>query len=181
MSVIYKCWERVLPDILHSIRSLLCTATNCTPHERFFNYQRRSSCGESIPSWLAEPGPVLMKRNVRRSKYEPLTDEVELLEANPQCAHVRLPDGRETTVSVKQLAPAGSNPITESLETDTTVVDLELPTPSLPNNEHNFVLLNSEISIPDSGTSEPEVAVERASVPPRRSNRDRKAPNRLDL
>ena len=60
-----------------------CTATNCTPHECFFNYQRRSACGESIPSWLAEPGPVLMKRNVRHSKYESLTDEVELLEANP--------------------------------------------------------------------------------------------------
>ena len=28
-------WESVLPDALHSIRSLLCTATNTTPHERF--------------------------------------------------------------------------------------------------------------------------------------------------
>ena len=30
-------WESVLLDALHSIRSLLCTATNCTLHERFFN------------------------------------------------------------------------------------------------------------------------------------------------
>ena len=29
-------WELVLPDVLHSLRSLLCTATNATPHERFF-------------------------------------------------------------------------------------------------------------------------------------------------
>ena len=29
-------WEYVLPDTFHSIRSLLCTATNCTPHERMF-------------------------------------------------------------------------------------------------------------------------------------------------
>ena len=29
-------WEAVLPDALHAIRSLLCTATNSTPHERFF-------------------------------------------------------------------------------------------------------------------------------------------------
>jgi len=29
-------WQEDLPDILHSVRSLLCTATNCTPHERLF-------------------------------------------------------------------------------------------------------------------------------------------------
>ena len=45
-------WELVLPDALHSVRSLLCTATNCTPHERLFSYQRRSSSGHSVPSWL---------------------------------------------------------------------------------------------------------------------------------
>ena len=27
-------WQEVLPDVLHSVRSLLCTATNTTPHER---------------------------------------------------------------------------------------------------------------------------------------------------
>ena len=48
-----------------------------------------------------------MKRNVRCSKYEPLVDEVELLSANPQYAHVRLPNGNETTVSLRQLAPMG--------------------------------------------------------------------------
>ena len=31
-------WEVVLEDVLHSMRSLLCTATNTTPHERFFSY-----------------------------------------------------------------------------------------------------------------------------------------------
>ena len=33
-----KCWEEVLSQALHSIRSLLCTATNSTPHERFFKF-----------------------------------------------------------------------------------------------------------------------------------------------
>lgn len=32
-------WELVLPDALHSIRSLLSTSTNATPHKRFFNFQ----------------------------------------------------------------------------------------------------------------------------------------------
>ena len=43
-------WELVLPDALHSIRSLLCIAANQTPHERFFNYQRKSSFGTSVPT-----------------------------------------------------------------------------------------------------------------------------------
>ena len=43
-------WETVLPDALHSIRSLLCTATNMTPHERLFNFPRKSTAGKSIPS-----------------------------------------------------------------------------------------------------------------------------------
>ena len=103
-------WECVLLDALHSIRSLLCTATNCTPHERLFQYERRSTCGTSLPSWLLTPGPIYMKRNVRSSKFEPLVDEVELISANPTYAHVRLQNGRETTVSLRQLAPVGDIP-----------------------------------------------------------------------
>ena len=53
-------WQEVLPDALHSLRSLLCTATNCTPHERFFRFERRSSTGRSMPTWLLTPGPVLL-------------------------------------------------------------------------------------------------------------------------
>ena len=70
-------WEVVLPDALHSIRSLLSTSTNTTPHERFFGFQRRSSCGTSVPSWLNSPGPVLLRRFVRTSKNDPLVDQVE--------------------------------------------------------------------------------------------------------
>ena len=103
-----RCWQVVLPDALHSIRSLLCTATNDTPHERLLNYARPSSTGTAIPSWLCNPGPVLLKRHVRASKTDPLVDEVELLQANPQYAHIRYPDGNEDTVSVRHLAPAGS-------------------------------------------------------------------------
>ena len=99
-------WESVLNDALHSIRSLLCTATNSTPHDRMFTHARRTSSGVSLPSWLASPGPVLLKRQVR-CKNDPLCDEVHLLEANPLYAHIRYQDGRETTVSLRQLAPPG--------------------------------------------------------------------------
>ena len=49
-------WELVLPNVLHSIRSLLSTSTNTTPRERFFGFQRRSPSGASVPSWLTAPG-----------------------------------------------------------------------------------------------------------------------------
>ena len=73
-------WQEILPDVLHSIRTLLCTAINCSPHERLFAFSRKSSTGTSLPSWLLDPGPVLLRRFVRHSKQEPLVDEVELLE-----------------------------------------------------------------------------------------------------
>ncbi|XP_066906426.1 uncharacterized protein [Halyomorpha halys] len=103
-------WETVLQESLHAIRSLLCTTTNCTPHERFFVHQRRTANGVTLPSWFA-PGPVFAKRNVKHSKYEDSVEEVELLEANPQYALIRRKDGSETTVSLRQLAPRGT-PIT---------------------------------------------------------------------
>jgi len=103
-------WEAVLPDALHSIRSLLSTAINTTPHERFFKFQRCSSYGASLPSWLTTPGPVLLRRYVRTSKNDPLVDEVELTDVNPTYAHIRYPDGRESTVSLRDLAPCPPGP-----------------------------------------------------------------------
>ena len=98
-------WEAVLPTVLHSIRSLLSTSTNTTPHERFFGFQRRSSSGSSLPSWLSVPGSVMLRRFVRHSKSDPLVDEVELTNVNPAYAHIRYQDGRESTVSLKDLSP----------------------------------------------------------------------------
>ncbi|KAA3670819.1 uncharacterized protein DEA37_0001015, partial [Paragonimus westermani] len=46
-------------------------------------------------------------KHQRASKYDPVVEEVELLDCNPQYAHIRLPNGKEETVSVKHLAPRG--------------------------------------------------------------------------
>ena len=101
-------WQLVLPDALHSVRSLLCTATNETPHERMFSFKRRSTFGTSVPTWLSSPGPVYLKRHIRTSKYDPVVDKVDLLHATPNYAIVRLPNGRETTVLLKDMAPCTS-------------------------------------------------------------------------
>ena len=102
-------WEIVLMEALHSIRFLLCTSTNSTPHERMFSHQRQSSSGTSIPSWLSHPGKVLLKRHVKNSKYDFDVDEVDLIEANPQYGYVRLNNGCETTISTRYLAPTGDS------------------------------------------------------------------------
>ncbi|XP_068246611.1 uncharacterized protein [Palaemon carinicauda] len=102
-------WETVLPDALHSIRSLLCTSTNSTPHERLFLHSRRSTTGQSLPTWLIQGGRALLRRHVRHSKNDPLVDEVEIVETNPEYAHVKLSDGRATTVSLRHLAPMASD------------------------------------------------------------------------
>lgn len=102
-------WEAVLPQALHSLRTLLCTATNATPHERLFSFPRRSCSGHNLPTWLATPGKVLLRNYVRTSE-DPLVQEVDLLEANPYYAFIRFPSGREDTVSVRDLAPSGIPP-----------------------------------------------------------------------
>ncbi|XP_055867406.1 uncharacterized protein LOC106072363 [Biomphalaria glabrata] len=76
--------ELVLNDAYQSILSLLCTAINRTPHERLLGFNQRSGCGTSLPTWLTSPGPVLLKKNVRSSKYDPITEEVDLVTCNPQ-------------------------------------------------------------------------------------------------
>ena len=46
-----------------------------------------------------------MKRHVRTSKYDPLVDEVELIQASSSLAHVRLQNGREVTILLRDVAP----------------------------------------------------------------------------
>ena len=44
----------------------------------------------------------------RNSKTDPLVDEVEVISVNPAYSHKRYPDGRESTVSIKDLYPCPS-------------------------------------------------------------------------
>ena len=109
-------WDVVIDSALHSIRSLLCTATGETPHDRLFAFSRKSSSGGSLPMWLMAPGPVLLKNHVRMSKGDPLVYRVDLLApANPNSAHIRYPSGREGLVSVSDLAPLPQD-ITPTME-----------------------------------------------------------------
>ena len=139
-------WEAVLPEALHSIRSLLCTATNDTPHNRLFNFPRKSS-GSPLPSWLQERGRVLLRKHVKQSKYDDLCDEVELVDSNPTYARVRLQNGVEKNVSLRDLAPL-PNPRT-----------LEVTPPIAPSHQesHNSSLESATDPIDIAPFSEPVV------------------------
>ena len=100
-----SAWADVLPDVLFALRSLLCTATNCTPHERLFNFPRRFVPGLAVPTWLLDTKNAYLRRFVR-NKDDPLVDPVEILHANPSYSFVQFPDGRIDSVSNADLSPA---------------------------------------------------------------------------
>ena len=64
-------WETVFLQFLHAVRSLLCTTTIATSHERFLNFHRRSMLGSSLPNCWLQSGPVLLRRFVQ-TKSQPL-------------------------------------------------------------------------------------------------------------
>ena len=65
---------------------------------------------------------VFATRNHRRNKSDPLVEEVQLIHANPQFTNVRFRDGREDTVSTRDLAPAGVPEGSESTPSATTPI-----------------------------------------------------------
>ena len=69
-------WEMVIPETLHWLHSLVCTAANEIPHDRLLKFPRRSTFGTNTPLWIPEPGPVYDRKHVR-DKYNPIVNEVE--------------------------------------------------------------------------------------------------------
>ena len=173
-------WEDVLLEALHSIRSLVCLATNETPHERLFRFPRRATFGTALPSWLLNPGTVLLRRFVR-NKDEPLCDRVELLEANPNYALIRYSDGRESSVSTSDLAPAGNTDTTikpTHIDDFTILKDGHSPLEGShsDNKEDNSAETTPEMEAAEETTESESVDV--VPVPLRRSNRIRRPPVR---
>ena len=50
----------------------------------------------------------MLRQFVRKSKNDPLVDDVELTNVNPAYAHIRYPNGREPIVSLKDVYPCPS-------------------------------------------------------------------------
>ena len=151
-----------------------------TPLERFFGFSHRSSAGASIPTWPATPGPLYMKCQVHTSKMDPRVEEVELLQANPHYAQVRYPDGRETTVATKHLAPKG-----QVVETQPAPECIPVEAENLPVDTSVGVSLDAEPSSAPEPPPEPQPELTPARnvepAPVRRSQRIRRPVVRLNL
>ena len=194
-------WESVLPSVLHSVRTLLCTATNQTPHERFFSFQRRTVTGSSLPPWVHANGKALVKRHVRTSKYDPWVEECEIIHVTPSYAQIKTVNGKEQTVSLRDLAPLPCS--SDTLETEVSNTDIERPNdPILRPNLETPVSLAPGKSPPNSPNHSPTIPTEReggtysefvpvvpsscnnpgpsSEVNPRRSSRNSKAVDRLN-
>ena len=94
-----------------------------------------------VITYLSTPGPVLLHHHVRASKYEPLVNEVVLLEANPQYGHI-FTNGRESTVSVSDLAPAKNSLKSGDVVDDNIQKDLNNSTPTYENPKEKEVDCN---------------------------------------
>ena len=70
----------------------------------FLNFQRRFILEISTSSWLCSSETVLVRRHVR-NKYKPLVEEADLIHATSQYTHIRFKNGRESTVSLRDVAP----------------------------------------------------------------------------
>ena len=142
----------------------MCTATNETPHDCVFKFPQRSMSGRTIPVWLTEPGTVLAKKHVR-DKYDPLVDEVDLLNANQNYAVIRHPSGQEATVSTRDFAPTATDVIANNEEP----ASIKIETGHSPN------------KVPVAETSEPttDVTNELQTSLQRRSSRQKRVPDRF--
>ena len=173
------------------------------------SFQRKSSSGSSVCTWLTSSGPVFIRKHVCHSKNDPIVEEAELLEANPEYAFVRLRSGHETTVSLRDLAPCvgGSSgnstvqpvqilenlspcqPSEEKVPKDLPGTSIENTSGKLTNSEEKHVdtQIKSPQSEKDFGTSDVPVVIEKTLVcsdipesePLRRSSRPRRSPERF--
>ena len=183
-------WESVLQVALHSIRSLLCTSTNCTPHERFLQFPRKAMYGTTLPTWLLNADSAFLRSPVRQSKYDNEVETVKLLHINPQYARVQHDNGRESTVSLRRLAPRGDEPMTMNEQLN--LKDNEMPQVDPRKSGDRAVGGDSNSSeqhgptggdggLTNSYPSEVTIQPEDVTTPSfRRSNRIRKQPDRYD-
>ena len=153
-----------------------------TPHEKLFNFSRKSTSGQSIPTWV-KPGPIYIRQSPKHNKGEPPVTEATLLHSNPLYAHVRLPSGKETSINIRDIAPHPNNCVyTENSvgEADTCNTDDTNSTPVTPSTDIVISENNSGTNGDNNsqGDAVPDTDLTNANV--RRSTREKRAPKYLE-
>ena len=151
-------WEMIIPEVLHSLRS------------GFLKFPRRSMFGTNAPIWMTEPGPLYVRKHIR-DKYDPVVEEMDLLNANPNYAVVRSPEGREVTVSARDIAPSPACP-GEANESQSLSQSNEIPFSTLERAD------SGSHDLP--GTNDSDNQPELQTPLNWRSSRQRRPPDRLE-
>ena len=142
-----------------------------------------------------KPGPIYVRNHTRRSKNDPTVSSATLLHANPSYAHVRLPSGVETTVSIRDLA---RQPLAEQEEPHfdktTNISNSEPifvpPTHNSSSNQDTNMEHETPLPSDEGSTSEATFHPQTVSISPsvnhsppetlRRSSRSMRAPRKLE-
>ncbi|TPP65371.1 hypothetical protein FGIG_07366 [Fasciola gigantica] len=77
--------------------------------------------------WLTVPGPVLLKRMDRSSKYDTMVEKVDLISYNPHYALVKLPHGSTKNVPIHALALRGDTSVPSTSESPLVTSPNDLP------------------------------------------------------
>lgn len=95
--------ETGLLQALHSIRTLMCTFTNQTPHEHLFSHDMKLASGVSLDE---QPGahPYVP---FCKMKENSLVEKVQLLRCKPKYANLQYSYGREDMMPTHPLTPSG--------------------------------------------------------------------------
>lgn len=89
--------------------------------EHVILYTRRVTTVTSHLTWLLNSSRILLNNQNRRPRYESLVEAVGLLACNQTYARVPLPDGREDSVSLRNMAPAARDDCTTVLDPSSTL------------------------------------------------------------
>ena len=90
----------------------------------------------------------------RQSKYDPLVEEVELLDANPEYIHVKFANGRESTISLWDLAPHS-----KTFDHSVSITPDQLP------NYNRNVEMNCETVVTEVNNEHSEIRTEPLQIP----------------
>ena len=113
----------------------------------------------------------MLKLHVRTSKYDPLVDKVELNQASPSHARVRLQNGWKVTVSLRDVAPLGEKKILDDVGLQRSSINELLPEENSNNSQSP-----SEKVVTDSLVENESVNVSEQQVL-RHSTRERRPPD----
>ena len=96
-------WDKLIDISLDNIRSLTNTVVNEVPHSRFFSFNRRVLVRRNCNSKENDQRYMYLRKFVK-GKYDPLVQQVEILNHNPQYSEIKYADGKVDRVSNKDLS-----------------------------------------------------------------------------